>query len=163
MAPGFPDRAFMIVIVFLLITLGNILLQMKIQLPEIIKRNSFIFIIVGLIIMSASFIDTSRRILGVYLRWYDRLELILAEKENGFFDIEVNSIYATDRRVALYLLDDLMTEEEKWPNNDIAKYYGLRSIKIRESEMYPLWDNKSKRIRQVIVPPKKIIKKIIEL
>jgi len=163
MAPGFPDRAFMIVIVFLLITLGNILIQMKIQLPEIIKRNSFIFIIIGLVIMSVSFIDTSRRILGVYLRWYDRLELILTEKENGVFDIEVNPIYATDRRVALYLLDDLMPEEEKWPNKDIAQYYGLRSIKIRESEMYPLWDNKSKRIRQVIVPPKKIIKKIIEL
>jgi len=78
-SPGFPDHAFWFIVVLLGIILGNILRQ--IEISDIVKRNTIIFAALVVICLPVSFLNTSKKILGVYLRWYDRVEYILAEKE----------------------------------------------------------------------------------
>jgi len=156
----FPNRAFLIVTIFSLITLGSILAQMEFRIPAIIKRNIAIFAVVVLIGLCFSFLNGGRKILGVYLRWYDRIEYILAEKEKGNLDIEVNPIKATDRHVALYGLSDVLPDKNNWPNTSIASYFGLKSIKNNDELMKSLWSEKRKRIKQLIIPPWKIINKL---
>jgi hypothetical protein len=154
-SPGFPDHAFWFIIVLLGIILGNILRQ--IETPDIVKRNTVILAALVLICLSVSFLNASKKILGVYLRWYDRIEYIHAEKEKGNLEIEVSPIKATDRHVALYGLDDVASYKNFYMNYYIVNYFGLKSIKGNDEPMENLWLEKRKRIRQLIIPPWEII------
>lgn len=126
-SPSFPDRAFLPVVVFSGIALGNILLQ--IEIPEIIKRNAIIFIFLAVTGISFSALKAGKNIMGIYLKWQNRIEYILAEKEKGNLDITVKApIPARDRHAALYGLADILDDKNEWPNTAIAKYFGLHSI-----------------------------------
>ena len=164
LAPVFPNRAFLIVLVFSVITLGNVLVQMELQLPNIIKRYAAVILILVLVFLADSFFGASKAIVGVYLRWYDRVEYILAEKEKGNLEIKVRPIIGTDQHVAFGGID-LLEDENEWPNTSIASYFGIKSIKINDE--LPLgesaWLDKRKRIRQLFIPPWEIIKKIREI
>jgi hypothetical protein len=129
LSPYFPDRAFLIVTVFSVITLGSILTQMEFRMPVIIKRNIAVVMVVVLICLCFSFLNSGKKIIGLYLRWYDRIEYIITEKEKGNLEIEVRPIEAWDRHVALYGLNDILPDENEWPNTSIARYFGLKSIK----------------------------------
>ena len=150
LSPTFPDRAFLIVIVFSIITLGNILRQ--VEIPDIIKRNIVFIAVLTVLCMSVSFLDASKKTMGVYLRWYDRVEYILAEKEKGNLDIELNPIEAKNKHVALYGLSDIYSDEIEWPNTSIATYFGLKTIKSNDKPMETLWSEKGKRVKQLIKP-----------
>jgi hypothetical protein len=126
-SPFFPDRAFLPVVVFLGITLGNILLQMEI--PGIVKRNAIILILLAAAGISLSVLEAGKNIMGIYLKWQNRKEYILAEKEKGNLDIMVKApIPARDRHAALYGLLDITDNKNDWPNTSIAAYFGLHSI-----------------------------------
>jgi hypothetical protein len=162
LAPEFPPRAFLIVLVFSIITLGNVLLQIELKLPNIIKRNAAFILIIVLIPSVYSFFNASKSIVGVYLRWYDRIEYILAEKEKSNLEIEIRLIIPTDKHVAMYGLLDIMPDENDFVNQFKAEYFGIKSIKTNDE--HPLgesaWLDKRKRIRQLFIPPWRIIKKI---
>jgi hypothetical protein len=162
LSPVFPDRAFLIVTVFSVITLGNILRQTEITMPAIFKRNIRnigFFAVLAVICLSASFLPSSRQIMAVYLRWYDRVEYILAEKEKGNLAIVTRPIFTSDNHVALYGLEDIY-DKNSWTNVVIASYFGLQSIESNNEPMEILWLEKRKRIRQIITPPWKIIKRL---
>lgn len=126
-SPSFPDRAFLSVVVFSAITLGSILLQ--VEIPEIIKRNVVIFIFLALAGVSFSVLTAGKNIMGIYLKWQNRKEYILSEKEKGNLDITVKApIPARDRHAALYGLADILDDKDLWPNTSVAQYFGLRSI-----------------------------------
>jgi hypothetical protein len=134
-SPTFPPRAFFIVIVFSGIALGNVLLQMEIKLPDIAIRNATAIIICCLIGLSFSFFNSSRNFIGVYLKWNERIEHIKAEKEKGNLDVELEApIPVWDKHVAQWGLRDVMYDENKWPNGDIAKHFGLSSVKGKKVE-----------------------------
>jgi len=163
LSPAFPNRAFLIVLVFSVITLGNILVQME-HLQKIIKRNAVVISIVILIPSAYTFLVGSKAIIGVYLRWYDRVEYILAEKEKGNLEIDVRPIIAPDKHVALYGLSDLSDDKNDWPNTSIAGYFGIESIEINdEGNLESVFLEKRKMIRQLIKPPWEIIKRIREI
>ena len=135
LSPSFPPRAFFIVIVFAGIALGNILLQTEIKLPEIIKRNATAIAICCLIGFSFSFLNSSRNIIGVYMEWNRRVKHIEEEKTKGNFDVEVRApIPVWDKHVASYNLRDIIHDKDEWPNNTIAEYFGLHSIKKTDSD-----------------------------
>jgi len=163
-SPIFPNRAFLIVIVFSIIALGNILRQMEISIPDIIKRYIIFITAVVIIYLSVPFLNTSRQIIGIYIRWYDRIEYILTEKEKDNLEIEVNPIVfePIDKHVALYGLDDIdiSSDENCWLNTSIAHYFGIKSIKKNNEPRETLWREKRKRIRQLIIPPWGIIDKL---
>jgi len=159
-APYFPTRAFFIVTVFAIITLGNIIRQMNLKIPEIIENNKLFIVIIVFVCLSFTFIDSTRKILAVYLRWYDRIEFIQAEKDKNNYDIDVKVINTTEKHAALYGLDDLVIDEKSWQNTSVASYYGIKSIKINYEPMDNLWEDREKRIRQIIIPPWKISKEL---
>jgi len=172
LSPTFPDRAFLITTVFSVITLGSILTQMEFRIPEILKRNIAIFAAVVLMGLCPSFLKAGKEIMWVYLQWYDRIEFILAEKEKGNLEIEIRApIGTTDKHVAMYGLEDISFDKNDWVNTSIASYFGLKSIKCNdrlteiptETLMETLWIEKGKRIRQIIIPPWKIIKQVRNL
>jgi len=140
LSPSFPPRAFFIVTVFSGIALGHILLQIEIKLPEIIKRNINAIVICSLIAFSFSVLNSSRNFIGVYLEWNNRVKYIEAEKAKGNFDIELKApIPVWDKHVALYGLRDISHNKDEWPNTDIAKYFGLSSIKKIDGEWETMW------------------------
>jgi len=164
LAPYYPDRAFLIVLVFSVITLGNVLVQRELQMPMIIKRNAALILAIVLIPSAFTFLIAGKAVAGVYLRWYDRLEYILAEKEKGNLSIEVRPIIALDKHVALYGLADILDDEDEWPNPDIAEYFGIESIKANdEGPLESVFQEKRNRIRQLFVSPWGIIERIQEI
>jgi hypothetical protein len=154
LSPIFPDRAFLVVVVFLVITLGNVLIQFR--MPKIIKRNKALFAAMILIGLCPSFLKASTEIMRLYLRWYDCVELILAEKEKGNLEIEVRPLIGVENKyVGMSKEFDISSKENAYPNNVIAPYFGLKSIKSSGKPVEILW---RKRIRQIVIPPWKIIK-----
>ncbi|MCL2129437.1 MAG: DUF6056 family protein [Treponema sp.] len=130
LSPGFPDRAFLIIIIFLGIFLGMILVQLEPGIPKIIERNKLLFFILLFLVFLHSFLFTIKSSRETYSIWQQRIQYITAEKEKGNFDIEVRApIPVTDRHVALYGLDDIFYDKKIWPNTSIAGYFGLKSIK----------------------------------
>jgi hypothetical protein len=130
LSPRFPDRAFLIVLVFALITLGNVLMQFELRVPALVKRNRVLIFCLLLPVFSSSILKASKNIMGIYIRWQNRIEYITAEKDRGNLDVEVKApILATDRHAALYGLGDLLDNPAKWPNTSIAEYFGLNSLK----------------------------------
>ena len=129
LAPAFPNRTFFIVIVFLSICIGNLIFKYKLTVPDLIKRNSLIFSIFGILIISFSLLISGMNIIVINKRWQNRIEYILTERENGNMEIKVKApIPASDRHTALYGLDDIVFDKNNWPNNAIAMYYGITSI-----------------------------------
>jgi hypothetical protein len=128
LSPSFPDRASLIVFVFLFITLGITITH--IELPFLLKRNLPIMYVILFIVMSFSFLSATKNIMGIYLRWQERIAYIQSEKKNGNFDITVKApIPATNRHTVLYNLADLAQDSDGWPNTSVAEYFGLHSIK----------------------------------
>ena len=161
LSPGFPDRAFFIVIVFLVISLGNVLRQMEMEIPDIVKRNIVFIAALAIICLSVSVLNVSKKVIAVYLRWYDRVEYIAAEKEKGNFAIKTKPIIAEDNHVALYGLEDIYSDKDGWTNTVIAKYFGLQSIESNGNDKLPgsLWLEKRKRVKQLIIPLWRIVDK----
>ncbi|MDR2793534.1 MAG: DUF6056 family protein [Treponema sp.] len=134
LSPTLPDRAFLILFVFSVITLGNILGQYDIPLPAIVVRNKYIIVSLLLLSLFFSVISAGKNIVGIYLKWQNRIEYILSEKEKGNLDVEVKApIPAIDRHAALYGLGDVLDDKDDWHNTSIAEYFGLRSIKRLDS------------------------------
>jgi len=154
LAPGFPDRAFIIVTVFSTIALGNILMNIHMKIPGIIKRNRNIISALIVLLVAFSFFDACTDVLRIYFRWYDRVENILVEKEKGNLEVEVKPIMAVDKHTASYGLMDVMDDKNIWPNTSIANYFGLKSIiKNGDDKGDSLWVDKGKRLRQLIKMP----------
>ncbi|MDR1389831.1 MAG: DUF6056 family protein [Treponema sp.] len=137
LSPAFPDRAYLIVTVFFCITVLNILTQTTIEIPAIVKRNLPIISIVFLIFLSYSFLSAGKNIVGVYLKWQERTQYILSQKEQGIMDIEVKApIPVSNKHTSLYGLSDVMDEANAWPNTSIAQYFGIHSIKRLQGGNY---------------------------
>jgi len=127
----FPPRAFLIAIIFSGITLGNIL---SLKSNEIIKKNAIAIVICCLIGSSLSFLDSSRDIIIAYMEMNKVIEYIQEEKAKGNFDIELRLStlpLGNDRHVANDCFRHIR-DKDFWLNKDIAKYFGLSSIKKLE-------------------------------
>jgi hypothetical protein len=151
LSPSFPDRSFMIVVVFCCIVLGNLLVQMKFELPGIIKRNIYLCSILLVIGLSYSFMSASKNIVGIYLKWQKRIVYINEEKEKGNLDVEFKEIHPKDKHAALYGLEDIAESKTGWTNAAIANYYGLNSIKGVYNDVP--WDDKISDIYHYLISP----------
>jgi hypothetical protein len=131
LSPYFPERAYFIVVVFFTIVLLGLASQIRIQMPPIIERNRYALGAFFLVIFLAySFLPAGKNIVGVYLKWKQRSEHILAQKAQGNLDIVVKApIPVHDKHVALYGLRDVFINDpaEEW-NVSIARYFSVNSI-----------------------------------
>ena len=159
LSPAFPSRAYFIVYVFGVISLGSILEQMQLRIPSMIKRNFPMLIIFAVLILSSSFMQAGKNTIGNYIRWYNRIVQIQTEREDGRFIIEVNAINRTSRHTAMYELEDVEEDNNNWTNNVISQYFGIESIILR-SETPDRISFGRKTLHQLLVPPWSIIKNI---
>jgi hypothetical protein len=132
LSPFFPDRASFIFIVFLIITVLNLLPQLKWNLPEIIKRDILILSMFIITLFSSSLIIASRDIAITYIQLQNRYRYIQTQKEKGIFDIKVSApVTARDKHNTLYSINtgDIGNQIDHWLNKSIANYFEINSIK----------------------------------
>ena len=65
--------------------------------------------------------------------WENRIETISKEKEKGNKKVVLDTYYTSNSKNPLYGLSDITEDAKVWPNTSIAKYYGLKSIKIKNN------------------------------
>jgi hypothetical protein len=150
LSPGFPSRAYFIIIVFSIISFYQILLQRNIILAKFNKIIKVILSILFIFIASNSLIYATRGVIGVYIRWHDRIEYIESEINSNNFDLEVPLIPSRNKFNALYELSDLKESRSEWPNTSIASYFGLNSISRNEMQHEEL--SLRKNIKKILFP-----------
>ena len=150
LSPEFPPRAYFIIIVFSVISFFQILAQRKYVLPEINKVFKIALITIFVFISVNSLIEATKGIIGVYIRWYDRIEYIYSEKSKNNFNLKVPAIHSKNKYNAFNGQSDLNVEIHDHPNTVIAAYFGLESISevLIRYEGYGLREN----IRKIIFP-----------
>jgi len=64
-------------------------------------------------------------------QWNERIAYIRQEKARGHLDIAVAPIRAKTTFDALSDLTDVTPNADDWPDADIARYFGVRSVVAR--------------------------------
>lgn len=131
LSPTFPERAWTGAIIFLAIAAGELLYD----LAKINKVFKFIIIdacIIMSIVYIGQYISAVIDINNLKNTWESRIEIINKEKNEGNKNVVIDSFTTWNTKNPIYGLSDIGTDSKVWPNTSIAKYYGLKSIKIRE-------------------------------
>jgi hypothetical protein len=152
LSPTFPPRAYFIIIVFSIISFYQIFLQREYIFPKLNKITKILFLLLLIFIIFSSLINRTRRIIGVYIRWYERIEYINSEMSKNNFDLEVPLIPSRNKYNALYGLIDLNGDENKnkKPNTSIARFFDLNSISCNEILHEEL--SLRKNLRKILFP-----------
>ena len=131
MSPIFPERSWMAPVIFMIIATGYSLKKIN-KDESIIKTLTLTVTPILLLVFVLSYYRALNDTIKLNNNWKDRIEYIEEEKSKGNKDIEVYKIIPIDKHVALYNLEDLNINPKIWPNNSIAKYFDINSIKIKE-------------------------------
>ncbi|WP_255947425.1 DUF6056 family protein [Brucepastera parasyntrophica] len=130
-SPIFPERAFFFPVVMFSIVLLS--LFREISESEKIKRNIPAIMIFASVSFFISFIFAGKNIYGIYAKWEKRSQYIITQKENNILEIELKTpIPAVDRHAALYGLVDISEDQNELPNDSVALYFGVNSIRATE-------------------------------
>lgn len=133
LSPTFPGRAWFGVILFFLIGL-LILLNEIFDYKRIIK---IIIISTTLLITIYSipiYYSLVKEIVDLNHIWDYRINVIENLKVNDKYDVEVLCYYPTNKKSPNYGLADISKDDKGWPNQDIARYYGIEKIKCVDIE-----------------------------
>jgi hypothetical protein len=130
-APGYPDRAHFAATIFLGIALFSIIKEFDVTVPPLIKNNALLFSFLGVMAVLGPFMHSARNLMQINKRWKARIEYILAEKAKGNLDIIVKAPIPAIEPHAGYAgkSPDILSDPNEWPNNDMAAYYGVNSIR----------------------------------
>jgi DMSO/TMAO reductase YedYZ molybdopterin-dependent catalytic subunit len=63
-------------------------------------------------------------------QWVDRVNLIQEAKASGRHDLAVPAVVAKTTYNASYDIKDLDPNPAEWPNADVARFYGVSSIRV---------------------------------
>lgn len=128
-AGGIHTRLYFYPVVFLTIAVG--MLYVDIPVDESRQRISKIFITVLMVSASCGFFMTARHgIVNYHKEWSNVIRTIEQQKAAGNFDVVVNPPGVENKFVAAYALEIIGKDPSKWPNTDVARYCGLKSIRI---------------------------------
>jgi len=141
-----PGRIFFMVIILAVIVLGTVLTHLDKLTIRLSKKHMVFFGFVVLIATSYSFLNASRSIIGLHLRWQSRIEYIYTEKQNGNLNLVVKPIRADSKHAAQNLLCDVRNDKDYWVNQSVARYFGIETIqsvgdipeKVRLSRVFNL-------------------------
>lgn len=125
-AAYYPERSMFISTVFLIVAILLLAKEVQDKFYGIIVTclSWFIILFAGI-----QFFHGGYDIYRTYEKCVQRQELIKEAKENGETELALPVISAMTKYSAQYGLIDLDTQiADKWPNEDLAMYYGVRSI-----------------------------------
>ena len=128
LSPTFPARAWTGVIVFWIIACTQLIYNLD-SIHKIFKPIMIDSVIILSLLYITSFINAGRDVLGLYRTWEFRIDYISQEKTKGNKNIEIAPYYNGGTHSPNYDVADIGTSKDGWPNQDVAYYFDIKSIK----------------------------------
>lgn len=132
LSPTFPERAWFGVFIFSIIA-SLILLFDSFTIHRVYQFILIDFLLVVIFVFIRDYITTFQETKELYHVWENRITYIQKEKQKGKTDILVDSYYNTtgNKKVPNFGLVDILNKKNEWPNNYIAKYFEIHSIRSK--------------------------------
>ena len=131
LSPTFPDRSWMGPICFLIIAIGNAYICLNVK-EKFISTSIIILIPICILSFLLSYYSTLIDSRNVYNNWNNRINYINQEKVRGEKHIQVEQIYSYNKHTALYGLKDLNYDRYVWPNPQVARYFKIDTIRLKD-------------------------------
>jgi len=132
LSPGFADRIWFGVIVFAVIAF----VSLSFEVLKLHRVMLFVFADFTIIVAFAfipQYIMTFDDVRELHAVWKMREEYIKEEKKKGNYNIELEPFHNdSNTKVPHFGAADIQKDAKQWPNNDIASYFELKSIKAKE-------------------------------
>ena len=131
-SPTFPERSWTIVLIYMTTVIIMLLSELKLEkkLKNIILYN---IIIISVIFFLGSYYYTLIDSYGFYKAWDSRSKIMVKEKKNGKRDFEFNTYITSRKQSASFGLGDLYPTKQDSNNKTFARYFGVKSIKAKNS------------------------------
>lgn len=133
LSPTFPARAWFGAIVFWIIACTQLIYNLD-DINKLFKPIIIDAVIILSFIYITPFINTARDVLSLNRLWSYRIDYIEQEKKLGNKNIEVSAYYNNNSHSPSYDVADIGNTEKGWPNEDIAHYFNIKSIKTINEE-----------------------------
>lgn len=131
LSPVFPERAWTGVIIFLIISICMLLFDIE-KIHDIYRFIIADIIIIFSILYLNQYINACRSINELRDVWKYRERVIEKAKKAGK-DVVYLGRYSTDNsKNPNYNLDDINEDSKTFPNYDIAKYYGIKEVRLKK-------------------------------
>lgn len=127
LSPTFPERAWFGVIIYAIIADMYLLYNVD-KLNKVYTYIIADVVLVFLTLYCSQYLNTVLGIKELKSTWNSRINYIESEKANNNFNVKVERYVTLDKHNPNYKLEDIAADEGTWPNNDIAKYFGIQGI-----------------------------------
>ena len=127
LSPTFPERAWFGVIIYAIIADMYLLYNVD-KLNKVYTYIIADVVLVFLTLYCSQYLNTALGIKELKSTWNSRINYIESEKTNNNFNVKVERYVTLDKHNPNYKLEDIAADEGTWPNNDIAKYFGIQGI-----------------------------------
>ena len=129
LSPFFPPRAWTGILVFAITGVGLVYSLLDFE-SALVRRLVLIVLTAGVVMFAVKFAYVYTADLRVTSRqWSERIAYIEAQKAVGNLNVVVPPIEALTTYNGSYGIADLDTQPGEWPNADMARYFGLESIR----------------------------------
>ncbi len=128
-SPQFPARVWIVPIVFAVIGIGVVYSSLDFD-SALVRRLVLVAVTAGIAMFAVKFAYVYWSDIRVTSRqWNERIAYIQSQKAQGNLNLVVPPITALTPYNAAYGITDLDTQSDQWPNADVARYFGLESIR----------------------------------
>lgn len=130
LSPIFPPRAQFGVIIFTIMAFISLLYEIYND-SKLIKYIICNLIIISLLNYIPNYLLTFNDINNLQNTWEYRIKTINNTQNKKTKKFKFDAYNTGNSHNPLYGLQDIINKENSWPNQDIAKYYGIKSIKSK--------------------------------
>lgn len=127
LSPTFPERAWFGIVVFMVISVFNLLINI-LSMKKVIKYILVDSVIILFIIYVEQFIVAFGEIRQLNSVWSYRSEYIERQKSKKIYDIKLTPFVCNDKHSPAYGLADITPGKDIWLNKDLARYFEVNSI-----------------------------------
>lgn len=127
LSPTFPERAWFGIVVFMVISVFNLLINI-LSMKKVIKYILVDSVIILFIIYVEQFIVAFGEIRQLNSVWSYRNEYIERQKSKKIYDIKLTPFVCNDKHSPAYGLADITPGKDIWLNKDLARYFEVNSI-----------------------------------
>ncbi len=138
LSPFFPPRAWTGILVFAITAVGVVYSALDLE-SALARRLVVVVVTAGVVMFAVRFAYVyTADLLVTSRKWDERIAAIEAAKARGDLEVVVPRIEALTTYNAGYGIEDLSLRPDEWPNADMARYFGLVSIRAAEETSSPV-------------------------
>ena len=127
LSPTFPPRAWFGVLTFATVAFMTLLYDIY-DFNKLFRHIFYNLILISFLYFIPNYLSTFNDINNLENTWGKRINEIQSEKNKEEKSFEFDNYYTANPHNPIYGLVDLNSNSKAWPNPDIAKYYGIKSI-----------------------------------